>query len=86
MRYSSLLRGVGAAGRAVGSGVQAVPAILIATANISFAFWFIALPFSFYAILQVVQVAQNLNELNKERSEEATEQAGATTVSIEEMR
>jgi hypothetical protein len=86
MRYNSLLRVSGRPGVAIGSGVQAVPTILIATANISFAFWFIALPFSFYAILQVVQVAQNLNELDKQRSEEAIEQAGATTVSIEEMR
>ena len=55
IRYSSLLRGIETAGVAVGFGVQAVPTILIATASINFALWFIALPFSYYATLQVVR-------------------------------
>ncbi|KAL3419670.1 UNC93-like protein 2-like protein 1 [Phlyctema vagabunda] len=55
IRYSSLLRGIETAGVAVGFGVQAVPTILIATASINFAFWFLALPFSWYATLQVVR-------------------------------
>ncbi|KAL1845887.1 hypothetical protein Plec18170_009487 [Paecilomyces lecythidis] len=55
IRYSSLLRGIETAGVAVGFGVQAVPTALIATASINFAFWFIALPFSYYATLQVVR-------------------------------
>lgn len=55
IRYSSLLRGIETAGVAVGYGVQAVPTVLIATASINFALWFIALPFSLWATLQVVQ-------------------------------
>ncbi len=55
IRYSSLLRGVETAGVAVGFGVQAVPTTLIATASINFALWFVALPFSLWATLQVVQ-------------------------------
>ena len=55
IRYSSLLRGIETAGVAVGFGVQAVPTALIATASINFGLWFVALPFSFWATLQVVR-------------------------------
>ncbi|EKG20940.1 Major facilitator superfamily [Macrophomina phaseolina MS6] len=55
IRYSSLLRGIETAAVAVGFGVQAVPTSLIATASINFALWCIALPFSYYATLQVVR-------------------------------
>lgn len=68
IRYSSLLRGIETAAVAVGFGVQAVPTALIATASINFALWFIALPFSFYATLQVIrkweQEAQGAAPLN----------------------
>lgn len=40
---------------ALGFGVQAVPTALIATASINLSLWFIALPFSYYATLQVVR-------------------------------
>lgn len=40
---------------ALGLGVQAVPTALIATASINLSLWFIALPFSYYATLQVVR-------------------------------
>ena len=72
IRYSSLLRGIETAGVAVGFGVQAVPTILIATASINFAFWFIALPFGYYATLQVVQ---KFNELDEQKNEEVIEKA-----------
>ncbi|KAJ6008760.1 hypothetical protein N7499_001191 [Penicillium canescens] len=55
IRYSSLLRGIETAAVAVGFGVQAVPTALIATASINLGLWFIALPFSYYATLQVVR-------------------------------
>ncbi|KAJ6087800.1 hypothetical protein N7467_006714 [Penicillium canescens] len=55
IRYSSLLRGIETAAVAVGFGVQAVPTALIATARINLGLWFIALPFSYYATLQVVR-------------------------------
>ncbi|KAJ9633638.1 hypothetical protein H2204_006844 [Knufia peltigerae] len=55
IRYSSLLRGIETAGVAVGFGVQAVPTALIATASINFGLWFFALPFSYYATLQVIR-------------------------------
>lgn len=61
IRYSSLLRGIETAGVAVSFGVQAVPTILIATASINFGFWFFALPFGYYATLQVVR---KFNELD----------------------
>ncbi|KAF2233276.1 DUF895 domain membrane protein [Viridothelium virens] len=54
IRYTSLLRGIETAAVAVGFGVQAVPTALIATASINLALWFIALPFSYFATLQVV--------------------------------
>lgn len=66
IRYSSLLRGIETAGVAVGFGVQAVPTILIATASINFAFWFIALPFGYYATLRVVH---KFDQLDKEKQE-----------------
>ncbi|KAI9659456.1 MAG: hypothetical protein M1821_001714 [Bathelium mastoideum] len=55
IRYSSLLRGIETAAVAVGFGVQAVPTALVATASINLALWFTALPFSYYATLQVVR-------------------------------
>lgn len=55
IRYSSLLRGIETAGVAVGFGVQAATTSLIATASVNLALWFIALPFSYYATLQVVR-------------------------------
>ena len=63
IRYSSLLRGIETAAVAVGFGVQAVPTALIATASINFAFWFIALPFAYYATLQVLQKFDQLEKL-----------------------
>ncbi|KAK4498760.1 hypothetical protein PRZ48_009270 [Zasmidium cellare] len=68
IRYSSLLRGIETAGVAVGFGVQAVPTALIATAAINLAFWFIALPFSYFATLQVVR---KFNELDAARTDES---------------
>jgi hypothetical protein len=55
IRYSSLLRGIETASVAISFGVQAVPTALIVTASINFAFWFLALPFSYYATLRVVR-------------------------------
>ncbi|KAJ5590370.1 major facilitator superfamily domain-containing protein [Penicillium hetheringtonii] len=60
IRYSSLLRGIETAGVAVGFGVQAVPTALIVTASINFGLWFLALPFSYYATLQVVRKFEKL--------------------------
>lgn len=65
IRYSSLLRGIETAGVAVSFGVQAVPTILIATASINFGFWFFALPFGYYATLQVVRKFDELDEGKK---------------------
>lgn len=69
IRYSSLLRGIETAAVAVSFGVQAIPTILIATASINMSFWFIALPFSYYATLQVVR---KFDENNKPKSQEDT--------------
>ncbi|KAK1637923.1 hypothetical protein BDP81DRAFT_460522 [Colletotrichum phormii] len=55
IRHSSLLRGIETAAVAVGFGIQAVPTPLIATARINCGLWFIALPFSYFATLQVVK-------------------------------
>ncbi|CRG86101.1 hypothetical protein PISL3812_03104 [Talaromyces islandicus] len=55
IRYSSLLRGIETAGVAVSFGVQAVPTALIVTACINCGFWFAALPFSYYATVEVVR-------------------------------
>lgn len=70
IRYSSLLRGIETAGVAVGFGVQAVPTILIATASINLAFWYIALPFSYYATVQVVR---KFDEIEKKKQEQVLE-------------
>ncbi|KAJ9606404.1 hypothetical protein H2200_009365 [Cladophialophora chaetospira] len=66
IRYSSLLRGIETAAVAVGFGVQAVPTVLIATASINFALWFVALPFSYYATLQVVRKFKELEEKKRD--------------------
>ncbi|PGH07796.1 hypothetical protein AJ79_06184 [Helicocarpus griseus UAMH5409] len=68
IRYSSLLRGIETAAVAVGFGIQAIPTALIATASINFGLWFAALPFSYYATLQVVR---KFNQLEKEKHEES---------------
>lgn len=60
IRYSSLLRGIETAGVAISFGVQAVPTALIVTASLNFAFWFAALPFSYYATIQVVRKFRKL--------------------------
>lgn len=70
IRYSSLLRGIETAGVAVGFGIQAIPTALIATASINFGLWFVALPFSYYATLQVVR---KFNELDRKHDEAAGE-------------
>ncbi|OQU97074.1 hypothetical protein CLAIMM_03075 isoform 2 [Cladophialophora immunda] len=74
IRYSSLLRGIETAGVAVGFGVQAVPTALIATASINFALWFFALPFSYYATLQVLR---KFRKLEQEQREQMVEVAAA---------
>ncbi|GAM36569.1 hypothetical protein TCE0_018f05754 [Talaromyces pinophilus] len=61
IRYSSLLRGIETAAVAVSFGVQAVPTALIVTASINFGFWFVALPFSYYATVQVVRKFRGLS-------------------------
>ncbi|PVH80150.1 MFS general substrate transporter [Cadophora sp. DSE1049] len=68
IRYSSLLRGIETAGVAVGFGVQAVPTILTATASINLAFWYIALPFSYYATVQVVRKFDEIERKNREEA------------------
>jgi hypothetical protein len=73
IRYSSVLRGVETAAVAVGFGVQAVPTALIVTASINFAFWFIALPFGYYATLQVVRKFNMLDEKRREAAEQRRE-------------
>jgi hypothetical protein len=55
MRYSSLLRGIETAAVALSFGVQAVPTPLIVTASLNMAIWIVALPFSYYATVQVVR-------------------------------
>lgn len=76
IRYSSLLRGIETAAVAVGFGVQAVPTALIATASINLGLWFIALPFSYYATLQVVRKFELLEKgkLTPDGSDRVTEQ------------
>ncbi|KAJ5125710.1 Major facilitator superfamily domain general substrate transporter [Penicillium atrosanguineum] len=73
IRYSSLLRGIETAGVAVGFGVQAVPTALIVTASINLALWFLALPFSYYATLQVVRKFQKLIRDHQGLEEESEE-------------
>ncbi|KAI1098636.1 MFS general substrate transporter [Jackrogersella minutella] len=74
IRYSSLLRGIETAGVCIGFGVQAVPTELVATASINLGLWFFALPFSYYATVQVVK---KFNQLDKGRDEDS--QAGQHT-------
>lgn len=61
IRYSSLLRGIETAAVAIGFGVQAVPTALIITAGINFSFWFVALPFSYFATRKVVRKFKKLS-------------------------
>ncbi|KAH8658230.1 hypothetical protein BX600DRAFT_524586 [Xylariales sp. PMI_506] len=68
IRYSSLLRGIETAGVAVGFGVQAVPTALIATASINMGLWFFALPFSYYATMQVVRKFAELEKKQQNQS------------------
>lgn len=67
-RYSSLLRGIETAGVAVGFGAQAITSALIATASINLAFLYIALPFNYYA---TVQVGRKFNKIERRKEEEA---------------
>jgi hypothetical protein len=62
-----LLRGIETAAVAVGFDVQAVPTALIATASINLSLWFIALPFSYYATLQVVRKFELLEKGRHDR-------------------
>ena len=62
IRYSSLLRGIETAAVCLGFGIQAIPTPLIAMASINCGLWFIALPFSYFATVQVVK---KFNELEK---------------------
>lgn len=55
IRYSSLLRGVETASVALSFGVQAVPTPLIVTAALNMAIWMVALPFSYFATVEVVR-------------------------------
>lgn len=71
IRYSALLRGIETAGVALGFGVQAVPTALIITASINMAYWFIALPFSYYATLQVVRKFNQNEQLKQQRESES---------------
>ncbi|KAL2414152.1 Notoamide biosynthesis cluster protein O' [Exophiala dermatitidis] len=68
IRYSSLLRGIETAGVAVGFGVQAIPTALIATASINTALWYIALPFSYWATIQVVHKFDRLEQKEKDEA------------------
>lgn len=67
IRYSSLLRGIETAAVCLGFGIQAIPTPLIATASINCGLWFIALPFSYFATVQVVR---RFNELEKSNAPE----------------
>ncbi|OHF01899.1 hypothetical protein CORC01_02777 [Colletotrichum orchidophilum] len=66
IRYSSLLRGIETAAVAVGFGIQAVPTPLIATASINCSLWFVALPFSYFATLQVVRKFEQQGQVQEE--------------------
>jgi hypothetical protein len=81
IRYSALLRGIETAAVAVGFGVQAVPTQLIITAGINFSFWFIALPFGYYATLQVVR---KFDELDRKRNDETTAGEDLEEVQVKE--
>ncbi|RMD40580.1 hypothetical protein DV735_g4542, partial [Chaetothyriales sp. CBS 134920] len=63
IRYSSLLRGIETASVAIGYGVQAIPTPLIVTASINCGLWYITLPFSYFATVQVVR---KFNELDQQ--------------------
>jgi hypothetical protein len=65
----------------VGFGVQAVPTQLIITAGINFSFWFIALPFGYYATLQVVH---KFDELDRKRNDEITAGEGSEEAQVKE--
>ncbi|KAI1211996.1 MFS general substrate transporter [Annulohypoxylon truncatum] len=80
IRYSSLLRGIETAGICLGFGVQAVPTALVATASINLGLWFFALPFSYYATLQVVK---KFNELDERPGEEG--EVGQHTANTSEV-
>ncbi|KAI1455513.1 MFS general substrate transporter [Annulohypoxylon moriforme] len=80
IRYSSLLRGIETAGICIGFGVQAVPTALVATASINLGLWFFALPFSYYATLQVVKKFNELDERHGEESETEQHTADVTQV------
>lgn len=69
IRYSSLLRGIETASVAVSFGVQAVPTPLLITAALNLGIWFAALPFAFYATLQVVRKFEELNRRGSESTE-----------------
>lgn len=62
IRYSSLLRGIETAAVCLGFGIQAIPTPLIATASINCGLWFIALPFSYFATVQVVRKFKELEQ------------------------
>jgi hypothetical protein len=71
-----LLRGIETAAVAVGFGVQAVPTALIATASINLGLWFIALPFSYYATLQVVrkfELLEKRSDVGREDSQTSSQ-------------
>jgi MFS family permease len=74
IRYSSLLRGIETAAVAVGFGVQAVPTALIATASINFGFWFFALPFGYYATLQVIHKFDKLDQKREETADQKSDE------------
>jgi len=57
-----------------------VPTVLIATASINFAFWFIALPFGYYATLQVIR---KFNQLDKQKAKQIAVEGGIATSTLE---
>jgi hypothetical protein len=71
IRYSSLLRGIETAAVCLGFGIQAIPTPLIATASINCGLWFFALPFSYFATVQVVR---KFKELEKSKAPEGFQQ------------
>jgi hypothetical protein len=81
IRYSALLRGIETAAVAVGFEVQAVPTQFIIAAGINFSFWFIALPFGYYATLQVVH---KFDEPDRKRSVEITAGEDSEEVQVKE--
>lgn len=79
IRFSALLRGIETAGVAIGFGVQAIPTALIATASINLAYWFVALPFSYYATLQVVR---KFNKLEQRKQQAFTQEVQSETQAL----